>query len=112
MVTSRERRKAWLRRGALAAAALAVMADSVERALAAPRQQCRRRRAARTIAGATLPAGFQDQIAFSGLTFPTAVRFASDGHVFVAEKSGLLEEFDSLSDSSPTQVADFRPADR
>ena len=56
----------------------------------------------------TLPAGFQDQVALSGLTFPTAVRFASDGRVFVAEKSGLLEEFDSLSDSTPTQVADFR----
>src|SRR2546430_10348235 len=37
-------------------------------------------------AAATLPGGFQESIALSGLTEPTAVRFASDGRVFVAEK--------------------------
>ena len=36
----------------------------------------------------TLPAGFQESVVFSGLTNPTAVRFAADGRVFVAEKSG------------------------
>ena len=45
---------------------------------------------------------------FTGLTNPTAVRFASDGRVFVAEKSGLLVVFDSLADSTPTVVADLR----
>jgi hypothetical protein len=34
---------------------------------------------------ATLPAGFQESVVFNGLTNPTAVRFASDGRVFVAE---------------------------
>jgi glucose/arabinose dehydrogenase len=59
-------------------------------------------------AAATLPSGFQESIVFSGLTLPTAVRFASDGRVFVAEKSGLIQVFDSLSDTSPTTFADLR----
>ena len=37
---------------------------------------------------ATYPPGFSERTVFSGLTNPTAVRFASDGRVFVAEKSG------------------------
>lgn len=107
MVAGRERRRVWLRRAALAAVALTVVAVSwSERS---PFLGSNAADAAPQAAGvASLPAGFQDQIALSGLTLPTAVRFASDGRVFVAEKSGLLEEFDSLSDSSPTQVADFR----
>jgi glucose/arabinose dehydrogenase len=55
-----------------------------------------------------LPSGFHDTVVFSGLTNPTAVRFSSDGRVFVAEKSGLLVEYDSLTDPTPTTVADFR----
>ena len=38
----------------------------------------------------------------------TAVRFASDGRVFVAQKNGLLKEFDSLTDTTPTTVLDLR----
>jgi hypothetical protein len=34
-------------------------------------------------AALTLPNGFQDSIAFSGLSFPSAVEFAPDGRVFV-----------------------------
>ena len=45
---------------------------------------------------------------FSGLTNPTTVRFASDGRVFVAEKSGLIKVFDSLSDPTPDTFADLR----
>ena len=56
----------------------------------------------------TVPAGFQDTIAISGLTEPTNFAFASDGRVFVAEKSGMIKEFDSLSDNTPTIVADLR----
>src|SRR5918996_617877 len=56
----------------------------------------------------TLPAGFQESIVFSGLTQPTAVRFASDGRVFVAEKSGLIKVFDGLADPTPTVFADLR----
>ena len=39
---------------------------------------------------------------------PTAVRFAPDGRVFVAEKSGLIKVFDSLTDTTPTVFADLR----
>jgi PKD repeat protein len=57
---------------------------------------------------ATLPSNFQESIVFNGLNHPTAVRFASDGRVFVAEKSGLIKVFDNLSDSTPTVFADLR----
>jgi PKD repeat protein/glucose/arabinose dehydrogenase len=56
---------------------------------------------------ATLPAGFQESVVFSGLVAPTNVRFASDGRVFVAQKNGVIKEFDSLSDTTPTIVADL-----
>jgi PKD repeat protein len=56
---------------------------------------------------ATLPAGFQESVVFSGLTLPTAVRFAADGRVFVAEKSGVIKVFDSLTDASPDVFADL-----
>jgi glucose/arabinose dehydrogenase len=59
-------------------------------------------------AAATLPSGFQESTVISGLTAPTAVRFASDGRVFVAQKNGLVLEYDSLSDTTPTTVADLR----
>ena len=52
--------------------------------------------------------GFEESIVFSGLVQPTAVEFASDGRVFVAEKSGLIKVFDNLTDATPTIVADFR----
>jgi glucose/arabinose dehydrogenase len=58
-------------------------------------------------ARAALPAGFQESIVFSGLDHPTAVRFASDGRIFVAEKSGLIKVFDSLTDATPTLFADL-----
>ncbi|MEO6029939.1 MAG: PQQ-dependent sugar dehydrogenase, partial [Candidatus Binatia bacterium] len=56
----------------------------------------------------TLPGGFQQTLAFSGLTQPTGVQFASDGRIFVSEKSGLIKVFDSLSDTTPTVFADLR----
>jgi glucose/arabinose dehydrogenase/PKD repeat protein len=56
---------------------------------------------------ATLPVGFQESIVFSGLTNPTAVRFAADGRVFVAEKRGVIKVFDSLTDTTPTNFADL-----
>jgi glucose/arabinose dehydrogenase/PKD repeat protein len=57
---------------------------------------------------ATYPIGFSEQTVFSGLTNPSAIRFASDGRVFVAEKSGLIKVFDSLSDPQPDLFADLR----
>ena len=59
-------------------------------------------------AQAAVPAGFQETVVMSGLTNPSVVRFASDGRVFVAEKSGLIKVFDDLSDPTPTVFADLR----
>jgi len=59
-------------------------------------------------AAATYPMGFAEQTVFSGLVNPTGIRFASDGRVFVAEKSGLVKVFDSLSDPQPEIFADLR----
>src|SRR5215210_7719912 len=57
---------------------------------------------------ATLPSGFQERVVFSGLRDPTNVEFSKDGRVFVAEKSGLIQVFDILSDTTPTTFADLR----
>ena len=54
-----------------------------------------------------LPAGFTDTTVYSGLVTPTAVRFAPDGKVFVAQKSGVVNEFDGLSDTTPTRYVDL-----
>jgi glucose/arabinose dehydrogenase len=48
-----------------------------------------------------LPPGFQDEVAFSGLSKPTAVRFAPNGMVFVAEKNGKIEVYEDLEDETP-----------
>ena len=56
---------------------------------------------------ATLQPGFNEEVVFSGLTNPTAVRFADDGRVFVAEKRGVIKVFDSLTDTSPDVFADL-----
>ena len=55
-----------------------------------------------------MPGGFQESVVFSGLTNPTAVRFAADGRVFVAEKSGVIKVFDNLADTTPTIFADLQ----
>jgi glucose/arabinose dehydrogenase len=55
-----------------------------------------------------VPAGFQDQAVWPGLSLPTAIAFAPDGSVFVAEKSGMLYRFDSVDDTTGTPVADLR----
>ena len=54
------------------------------------------------------PAGFHESVVFSGLFSPTAMAFAADGRVFVAEKRGVIKYFDSLSDPSPTTYADLQ----
>jgi glucose/arabinose dehydrogenase len=53
-------------------------------------------------------AGFSETAVITGLTFPTSVRFAPNGQVFVAEKSGLIKVFSSLSDTTAAVVADLR----
>jgi PKD repeat protein/glucose/arabinose dehydrogenase len=57
---------------------------------------------------ATLPAGFQESNAFTGLSQPMAVEFAPTGRVFVAEKRGVVKTFANLADSSATEVVDLR----
>jgi uncharacterized repeat protein (TIGR01451 family) len=55
-----------------------------------------------------LPPKFQESTAIQGLDHPTTVRFAADGRVFIAEKSGIVKVFDNLSDTTPTVFADLR----
>ena len=55
----------------------------------------------------TVPPGFQDSVVLNGFTNPTAVRFAADGRVFVAEKSGIIKVFDDLNDPTPTTFANL-----
>ena len=53
--------------------------------------------------------GFQDNVLPQiGMTNPTVIQFASNGNVFVAEKSGRIFRFNNLNDSSPETVADLR----
>jgi glucose/arabinose dehydrogenase len=45
-----------------------------------------------------MPAGFQEQVVYSGLREPADVEFAPDGRVFVAQKNGVIK----VSTASPT----------
>jgi glucose/arabinose dehydrogenase len=55
-----------------------------------------------------LPQGFQEtQLPFTTLVNPTAIRFAADGRIFVAEKSGRIKVFSNLNDSTPDLFADL-----
>jgi glucose/arabinose dehydrogenase/PKD repeat protein len=54
-----------------------------------------------------IPPGVTESVMIDGLTDPTAVAFAPDGRVFVAEKAGRIKVFDSLSDPTPSIWADF-----
>src|SRR4029078_9183389 len=54
-----------------------------------------------------LPSGFSDPTVITGLTQPTTVQFSADGRIFIAEKSGLIKVYDSLSDTTPTIFADL-----
>ena len=57
---------------------------------------------------ASLPTGFQESVVIEGLQQPTAVKFAPDGKIFVAEKSGIVKVYDSMLDKEPTVFADLR----
>jgi glucose/arabinose dehydrogenase len=58
--------------------------------------------------GSSLPSGFRDEVVLSELPEPTALRFAPDGRVFVAEKTGRVVVFDGIEDKTPTVFADLR----
>jgi len=68
---------------------------------------CAADRTFRTGSAGLLP-GFQETTVFSGLEAPTAVRFAPDGRIFVAEKPGGIKVFDGLGDTTPTTFANLR----
>ncbi|MDQ1478687.1 MAG: hypothetical protein QOE62_3916, partial [Actinomycetota bacterium] len=54
---------------------------------------------------ASAPPGFTDSTLWSGLDRPTAIAFAADGRVFVAEKNGVIKLFASRSATQPTVFA-------
>ena len=62
----------------------------------------------KAVAATTLPAGFQEVTFASGLIQPTALRFATDGRIFVAEKRGVVKVFNNLSDTNPKTLVDIR----
>jgi glucose/arabinose dehydrogenase len=57
--------------------------------------------------GTMLPSGFEETTVLRGLTEPTAVAFAPDGRIFVAEKSGLVKVFPGF-DSEGAVLVDLR----
>jgi glucose/arabinose dehydrogenase len=59
------------------------------------------------VSAATLVEGFQESVVFQGLERPTAIAFASDGRVFVAEKDAVLKVFDGLGDADADVVIDL-----
>src|ERR1700710_1646275 len=59
------------------------------------------------LAQATVPAGFNDETVYEGLSNPTMVRFAPDGRVFVAEKSGKILVYETLQDKTPEVFANL-----
>ncbi len=62
---------------------------------------------ARAGEAAELPEGFRDKAVLLGLDEPTNLAFAPDGKVFVTEKGGTIQVFDSIDDPEPTLFADL-----
>jgi glucose/arabinose dehydrogenase len=56
---------------------------------------------------ATLPANFEAQTVFSGITNPVVFRFTPDGQVFVATKSGKIWLYENVHDPTPTLFANL-----
>jgi len=59
------------------------------------------------VQAAPLPTGFQESVVFSGLIQPTAIRFAPDGYIFVAEKRGVVKAYKGINDTNPVIFADL-----
>jgi glucose/arabinose dehydrogenase len=59
-------------------------------------------------AASSLPAGFTDKLVWNGFQLPTAIAFARDGRVFVAEKSGDVKVFANLQAKTPKIWATFK----
>ena len=56
---------------------------------------------------ATLPTGFEERTAASGLTAPTAVAWAPDGRMFVAEKAGRVRVVTAAGSLLPASLVDI-----
>jgi glucose/arabinose dehydrogenase len=52
-----------------------------------------------------LPTGFSESVVWGGLNNPTNIEFAADGHIFVAEKSGIIKVFDNQGAQTHTITA-------
>jgi glucose/arabinose dehydrogenase len=60
--------------------------------------------------GATVPSGFRDELVWGSLPdHPMVVSFAPSGKVFVALKGGVINEYDSLTDATATQLVNLAP---
>jgi hypothetical protein len=55
----------------------------------------------------SLPAGFHDSVVFRGLDRPDAIRFASDGRVFVAEQGGKILVYKNIHSKKGVVFADL-----
>ena len=51
---------------------------------------------------------FEQTTAITGLRTPTDLDVTASGQVFVAERSGIVKSYSSLSDATPTVAADLR----
>ena len=60
-----------------------------------------------TVSAAVIEPGFQIATVEGGLDTPTAIAFAPDGRFFVAQRGGVVLEYDSPTDSTATQVIDL-----
>ena len=58
------------------------------------------------LAPSPLSVAFRDTVVISELMRPTVVRFSPDGRIFVAEKSGIIKVYASLT-STPTIFTDL-----
>src|SRR5262249_34377124 len=52
--------------------------------------------------------GFRDDTVISGLTLPTTIKFAPNGDIFVAQKSGLILRYTRLTDTTPDITANLQ----
>src|SRR5688572_19281271 len=58
-------------------------------------------------AAATLPANFEERTVVSGLTAPTAVAWAPDGRMFVAQKGGKVRVVTAAGNLVSTPLIDI-----
>ena len=59
-------------------------------------------------AAGSVPTGFATTVTQSELVLPTSFAFARDGRLFVAEKRGTIQTYDSVDDETPSLFADLR----